>query len=206
MMSDGALITMHNVRKRYGDRLVLTIDNFSVCPGDRILLVGRNGSGKSTLLRLLAGISLPSSGKLRRSEMVTVGYVPQVGGLYSDMTVRQNLAIYDGLAGGKSAETSVARRFVEYLGLGTLMDLQVSQLSGGFRRLAALACVLDSSTTSALVLDEPIAGLDEKHAGLVLDALHRESSKRPFMIVSGHSADSLDFLERRIFMEAGRIT
>ncbi len=206
MTNSSALIIMKNVEKRYGRRLVLVIDDFTISSGDRVLLLGRNGSGKSTLLRLLAGISRPSSGKLARPRQVTIGYAPQAGGLYPDMTLRDNLAIFHRLYGGKSAERLVAHQFIGDTGLGPLIDVQVGELSGGFRKLAALACVLASSTPEALLLDEPTADLDEKHASLVIDVLQRESAKLAFLVVSSHPTHGLDFLKRRVFIENGRIT
>src|SRR5258708_17058482 len=89
------LIRLNDVQKWYGARRGLAIDEFVINGGDNVLLIGANGSGKSTLLRVVAGITLPTSGTVDRTALarITIAYVPQGGGLYGDMTLRENLTI-----------------------------------------------------------------------------------------------------------------
>jgi ABC-type multidrug transport system ATPase subunit len=195
------LITLENVVKWYGRQLVVIVDNLIIRSDDRILLLGRNGSGKSTLLRILAGIARPSSGVITKSQPMTVGFVPQLGGLYGDMTLRQNLWVFQKAFSTRGTEKLVGKEFLEDAGLGASMDVPVSKLSIGFRKMAALGCVLAAPGVEALLLDEPMADLDTAHKEQVKFTLER--TKLQFLVVSAHDTGTIDF-ERHLVLEDGR--
>jgi len=201
------LLRMANVEKQYGARKVLSVQDFALAAGDRILLLGANGSGKSTLMRIIAGVTLISRGRLERSAelaRMVIGYVPQAGGLYGDMTLRQNLAIFSRLYGTQPSRRAEDAWFVRDTSLASYIDVPVSDMSGGIRQLAAFACVL-SAGPHALLLDEPSSELDTEHAHQIYECLAALRDAMAFIIVSSHESRSLDFLNRRIVMAKGRI-
>jgi ABC-type multidrug transport system ATPase subunit len=204
-MCSDAVIRFWNVEKRYGRRVALAIDDFSISSGERLLLLGPNGSGKSTLLRLLDGISRPTKGRIDRAmpERIRIGFVPQAGGLYGDMSLRQNLAIFHRFFGNYGARPIVRRTFIEDAGLGRVMDVPLAELSGGLQKLATLACMF-TSAPDALLLDEPTAGLDVKRAGLVLGVL-RAWERLAFLVVSSHHVEGFDFIQRRVEIRDGNL-
>jgi sulfate transport system ATP-binding protein len=198
---------MSEVKKRYGKREVLAIEEFELAEGDRILLSGANGSGKSTLLRILAGVTPITNGRLERSPQLAsmvVGYVPQAGGLYGDMTLRQNLAIYSRMYDTQPSRAAEEVWFVRDSSLKAFVDVPVGVMSGGIHQLAAFACVL-SAGPQALLLDEPSSELDSAHSGQIYEWLALLRDSMSFLIVSSHESRSFDFLNRHVRMEGGRV-
>ncbi|MGE5218162.1 MAG: ATP-binding cassette domain-containing protein [Chloroflexota bacterium] len=206
-MTDGNrnLLQITKVQKRYRGRTVLSIDSFALAEGDKINLQGRNGSGKSTFLRLLAGISAPTSGQLGATDAfrhLTVGYVPQAGGLYEDMTLRQNLAIFSRLYCNRPPLEN--DEILAEAGLARFLDVPVGVLSGGFQKLAALTCAL-AGRPNALLLDEPTVDLDKQHARQIHDILEKLVSTLSFIVVSSHDAPVFPFLARNVVLIDGHI-
>jgi ABC-type branched-subunit amino acid transport system ATPase component len=153
-----------------------------------VALIGPNGAGKSTLLKAVMGLLTPTSGGvhldgkalagLRPEQIVRagVGYVPQVGDVFDQMTVVENL-----LVGGIPSRATRDQRLEEVLDLFPLLRDRMKQrartLSGGERRVLAIGRALMASPRVVL-LDEPSAGLSPRAMGIVWEhlALLRERS------------------------------
>lgn len=208
MIDNAPLIRLVGAKKRYFSRCVIDIDDFTIVDRDRILLLGENGSGKSTLFRLLAGIARLSEGELQRSPQgrdLRVGFLPQAGGIYDDMSLRQNLALYCELYGAPVVQDPSANWFTQNTVLASLADVPVGTLSGGTRRLATLACIFNVGA-DALLLDEPMSELDPEHEAHVYRALQYLSERLVFLIVSSHKDDAGPLFNRKILMQQGRMT
>ena len=183
-------------------------------------ICGPSGCGKSTLLSLVAGLLRPDRGRLVLDGDVLVDtltgvFVPpwqrhcalvfQDGQLFPHLTTRQNL-LY-----GYSRRRPSERRFelsevVELLEVGALLDRRPAQLSGGERQRVALGRVLLYSPR-VLLLDEPLASLDERLKQQILPFLSRvrDETGIPMLYVSPVSTE-VDFLaDRTLRMEAGRL-
>lgn len=183
-------------------------------------ICGPSGCGKSTLLSLVAGLLRPDRGRLVLDGDVLVDtltgvFVPawqrhcalvfQDGQLFPHLTTRQNL-LY-----GYSRRRPPERRFelsevVELLEIGGLLDRRPTQLSGGERQRVALGRVLLYSPR-VLLLDEPLASLDERLKQQILPFLSRvrDETGIPMLYVS-HVNTEVDFLaDRTLRMEAGRL-
>lgn len=147
------MVGVTDLTKTYGDTVAL--DGVSVEWGDGLHCVaGPNGSGKTTLMRVLAGLTRPDSGTVAAPD--SLGYAFQTPNLYPDLTVSENLDVFESLTGGRPGwrETLVDR-----LRLGPERDRTARNLSGGFRKKLDLALAL-LKEPDALVLDEPLADLD----------------------------------------------
>jgi ABC-2 type transport system ATP-binding protein len=133
-------------------------------------LVGPDGAGKTTLMRLMAGLLLPTEGAVRacgfdtRTDLpalkATVSYMPQRFGLYEDLTVSENLALYAdlrGVVGPEREETT--RRLLGFTNLWPFTGRLAGKLSGGMKQKLGLACAL-ITTPRLLLLDEPGVGVD----------------------------------------------
>jgi len=133
-------------------------------------LLGPDGAGKTTLMRLAAGLLLPDAGTVRvlghdtrstaDAHRQDVGYMPQRFGLYDDLTVHENMALYADLQGLDTAQRR--QRFDELLrltALGPFGDRRASALSGGMKQKLGLACAL-LRAPRLLLLDEPTVGVD----------------------------------------------
>ncbi len=166
-----------------GNQVICRVAGFTVASGERLGVGGANGSGKSTLLRVLAGLEQDYAGTCRidvpRRERVFVHQTPY---LFRG-TVLHNM-VY-GLAARsvkRSERRPLALDWLMRLGVADLADRHVAGLSGGERRRVALAraCVL---RPKLLLLDEPLADLDESGADRVREAL-AELSDSTILIAS----------------------
>ena len=139
-------------------------------PGVITGLVGPDGAGKTTLLRLLAGLLRPAAGRVSvlGHDMAHeaalahpyIGYMPQRFGLYEDLSVAENLALFADLHGltDEARETRV-KMLLHFTGLAPFTARLASQLSGGMKQKLGLACAL-LAKPRVLLLDEPSVGVD----------------------------------------------
>jgi len=183
-------------------------------------IFGPSGCGKSTLLSLVAGLLRPQRGVLvlDRTTLVDVErrvFVPawhrhvalvfQDGQLFPHMTVRANL-LYGHDRRSPSDRRLQLSQVVELLELGPLLDRRPAQLSGGERQRVALGRALLYSPR-LMLLDEPLASLDERLKQQILPFLRRvkDESGIPMLYVS-HVAAEVEFIADRVLrMERGRI-
>ena len=202
------LLLAERIEKRYGTHVVLRAERIAVDSGDIVIVSGPNGGGKSTLLRVLCGVALPSAGRLERSQeldALRLVYVPQAGGLYQNMTVTENYLLWSRLYGRPASGKTVLARPLAELGLEPFLRLRVAELSGGYRKLAALACAL-AMQPHGIFLDEPLSGLDENKAQQVLQNLQRTHSGHGFLIVASHAEADLPFASKVIRVIGGTAT
>jgi len=159
-------VTASGVAKRYSHRAPKVLEgvNGRLMAGTVTRLSGPNGAGKSTLLRILAGVSLPTRGRVERAG--AVGYAPDVGlapGRLSARGLLRHMARLRRLEG--PAEARIAE-LADVLGLTAWLDVPLAGASLGTRRKATLAQAL-LGAPPVLVLDEPWAALDApSRAGL----------------------------------------
>jgi cobalt/nickel transport system ATP-binding protein len=169
------LIQLHDVEFSYGpDRPVLRHCNFRLQPGQRLALLGTNGSGKTTLLHLIVGLLRPSAGhveafgKVRCKEADFYEVRRRAGLLFQDSddqlfcpSVAEDVA-FGPLNLGKPREEvrQIVTRTLQSLGLDDYEHRITYRLSGGEKRLVALAAVL-AMQPDVLLLDEPTSDLDE---------------------------------------------
>lgn len=181
------IFQLSNIQKRYGRVVALDLRTLELFANERVVVVGGNGSGKSTLLKILAGLTLPSSGSKNLEEgwhEATIGYLPQEGGIYQDLTINQNAIVFGRLL-GRRGDARRHSEIADLLGLSQLLDRSVHALSGGFRRLAAIFCLL-VSRVEILLLDEPFASLDRAKQDAVEQALMLVSPELSLLVVSEH--------------------
>ncbi len=166
------MIEIQNVSHRFSSSLPLVLDNINVSlpEGKLIGLVGPDGAGKTTLLRLLAGLLLPTSGKILISGLNTIenqeqissliGYMPQKFGLYEDLSVIENLELYANLRGiDPSQKQKTFDKLLSFSNLSPFTQRLARNLSGGMKQKLGLACAL-IKTPKILLLDEPSVGVD----------------------------------------------
>ncbi len=173
-MAEAPHLRLEGVTKRFkGARRrappVIALDgvSFTLSPGRTLGLVGPDAAGKTTLMRILAGLVEPDEGTvevlggpvagLDRSQ---VGYMPQGGGLYAELSVRQNLELYARLRGIEPEESPERiEQLYRLTGLAAFRDRPSGQLSGGMRQKLAMACAVVAAPP-LMLLDEPSVGVD----------------------------------------------
>jgi ABC-2 type transport system ATP-binding protein len=151
------VLEVEGLSKHYGDRAALSEVSFDAGRGELLAVLGPNGAGKTTLLSVLAGITRPDTGEIKRSDG-EVGWVPQQAGLYKRLTVEENLRLFARMERTPDVEGTV-ERMLEQTGLAERRHDQVSSLSGGNQQRINIAIGL-LGDPSVLLLDEPSSGLD----------------------------------------------
>ena len=164
-------ITFENISKKYGNTFAIKELSLQIADGELHFFLGPSGCGKTTALRILAGLEVPSGGRILfdqqdvtnfRAVDRNVGMVFQNYALWPHMTVYKNIEY--GLKIKKGARAAIAARVKEVLAL-TQLDRFASrlpgQLSGGQQQRVALARAL-ATTPNVLLLDEPLSNLDAK--------------------------------------------
>ncbi|MES9939539.1 MAG: cytochrome c biogenesis heme-transporting ATPase CcmA [Candidatus Thiodiazotropha sp. 6PLUC2] len=151
------------------DRMLFEDLDFTINPGQALVLEGRNGSGKTSLLRILCGIRLPESGKLlwEGKDIFMQGpefhehiaYLGHKDGSKLDLTPLENLRIAQGL--GKAKEGIDLEHALEQVGLYGFEDVPTRNLSAGQQRRLAIARLLVTDA-KLWILDEPFTSLDRK--------------------------------------------
>jgi ABC-2 type transport system ATP-binding protein len=145
---------------RYGDTVALEDVSVEVPAGTVAAVVGGDGAGKTTLLRALAGTVRPAGGTVRRPDRRRLGYVSAGPGVWTDLTVDENLS-FAGRAYGLTTDDLEVRigALLERTGLAAAHDRLAGRLSGGMRQKLALAMAV-AHEPELLILDEPTTGVD----------------------------------------------
>ena len=205
--SGKTLISLRGAIKRYGSNEVLRIPQFDVFAGDRIEIIGSNSSGKSTLVRILSGYGLLSKGTCARSPSMryaSVGFLPQYGGLFPELSLMQNVVAISRLLGRKGEINPHSERVFSDLELYDFLDQRASSLSGGIQRLGALAAIV-AARPRGLILDEPFAGLDAQKFERVRAFLCSENYAFDFILFTGHEPTGVFDAGKTVRIEQGKI-
>ena len=165
-----AAVSLRGLGRRFGD--VRAVDGlvFDVARGELFGIVGPDGAGKTTTLRMLAGVMRPSDGDALVAGVSVrddpegvkdhIAYMSQRFGLYTDLTVRENIDFYADLYLVPAAERAArVERLYAFSGLGPFQDRLAGQLSGGMKQKLGLCCALVHEP-EILLLDEPTFGVD----------------------------------------------
>lgn len=170
-----AMLEVRNVCKSYRGRQVLAPVSFTLEAGECLGLAGTNGSGKSTLLRLMAQVQPPDSGQILFQGRDTagdkgflrrrLGCVPQEDALAEELTVRQQLRLWQAACG---LSGPLPKEILRLCGLEDLLKSPVAGLSGGTRRRVSVAMAL-LPRPDILLMDEATVGLDEGYRQSLLE-------------------------------------
>ena len=180
---------------------------------------GPSGSGKTSLLEVVAGLRLPTSGRVeldgRRLDdtgtglhvpprLRGIGYVPQDDTLFPHLSVAKNLAY--GRKDGRHDRPPAADPVVDVLELGPLLDRRPASLSGGEKRRVALGRALLTSP-SLLLLDEPLSGIDDALKGRILEYLQRVKATFaiPTLYVTHDASEVHALADEVLVLERGRL-
>ena len=171
-------------------------------------LLGPNGAGKTTLMKLLVAGLLPTSGEilldgkpLKKQEKLlkdNLGYLPQVFGLYDELTIRQFLRYMATLKGLGKAMDDEVERVMEATNLTELRARRVGALSGGQRQRVGIAQALLGSP-KFLIFDEPTAGLDPEER-IKFRTLFSHSAEDKIVLLSTHIIEDIQAVCNRIIV------
>ncbi len=163
------VISMTGVSRSFGELRAVNGVDLTLGRGEIYGLVGPDGAGKTTLMRLLAGALAPDSGSIRVMGLDVanepdrirerVGYMPQLFGLYADLTVYENLRFFAMLFGVKKRREERIEELLEFVRLTEFRNRRADNLSGGMYKKLAIACSI-LHRPDLLLLDEPTNGVD----------------------------------------------
>ena len=214
MSASPSMIEASHLTKSYGDFRAIEDVDFSVGKGEVVAFLGPNGAGKSTTMKILTGYLAPTSGSARiagidvandrlRAAQV-IGYLPENGPLYPEMTPREVLEFFAEARGLGSAGASRIDEVVETCNLGGVLDKPIQKLSKGFRQRVGMAHVL-LHEPEVLIMDEPTSGLDPNQILHVRETL-RKLGETKTLLLSTHVLQEVEAVASRVIMiNAGRI-
>jgi lipopolysaccharide export system ATP-binding protein len=167
------IISLENISLSFGKRKILDNVSFKINRGEILGMLGPNGVGKSTIFNLITGLIKPDYGSIKfdninvidypiylRTTKFKIGYVPQYGGYFSDLTLLENLkAIAEIVIKDKSLINHKIDQLIAKFELDAIRDVKAKFLSGGQKKKLVIALAL-LSEPKVLLLDECFAALD----------------------------------------------
>ena len=208
-------LAMETATARLGGRAVLDAVALSVAPGDLVALVGPNGAGKSSVIRALVGLLPLSGGRARlggedvagltaRRRAARAAYLPQERRIAWNLPAVEVAALgAPFLAAGEALDR--AREALAGLEAAHLADRGVAEMSGGERARVLLARAMVAET-AALLVDEPIAGLDPEAQLMVLERLRARADAGQAVLASLHDLPlAARFADRVVVLDCGRV-
>jgi ABC-2 type transport system ATP-binding protein len=213
------VIAVNHLVKRYGPFTAVDDVSLEVAPGEIHGFLGPNGAGKSTTLRIIAGLLKPDAGTVvvnnhdlavePEAAKRSLGFIPDRPFIYEKLTAGEFLRFHSGLYGVAAGNGSGAgvrvREMLELFELGRWQDELVESFSHGMKqRLVMSAAFLHRPR--AVVVDEPMVGLDPRGARLIKDIFRRMAGGGVAILMSTHTLEvAQEMCDRITIINRGRI-
>lgn len=213
-------IEFKNIKKAYGDKVILEQFNLSVVKGEFVTIVGSSGCGKTTMLKMVNGLIKPSEGdifvdgeNIKSKDIIelrrNIGYAIQGSILFPHMTVEQNISYVPNLLNKKNrTKTKMAvEKWMRIVGLDEeLKERYPAELSGGQQQRVGIARALAASP-DILLMDEPFGAVDEITRGQLQNELKQIHSKTGITIlfVTHDISEALKLGTKVLVMNKGKI-
>jgi branched-chain amino acid transport system ATP-binding protein len=202
-----------DVRAGYGDTVVLEGVTIELAPGGTLAVLGRNGVGKTTLLATVMGHTMLHGGAIQfagaeiavlppyRRARFGIGFVPQEREIFRSLTVEENL-----LVAARPGRWTLARVYDFFPSLAERRQNRGNALSGGEQQMLSIGRAL-MGNPSLILMDEPLEGLAPVIVDAVLKGLDRlkREDDIAILLVEQHARIALEFAERAIVLDRGRI-
>jgi lipooligosaccharide transport system ATP-binding protein len=205
-----SILSVQNLRKRYGDATVVDNVSFDIAPGECLGVIGPNGAGKTTTIRMCLGLTVPDGGSITAfglqmpadalSIKARLGVVSQMDTLDPDFSCSENLLVYGRYFGMKDAD--IRARIPQLLEFGALTSkasAKPGELSGGMKRRLSLARALVNDP-ALLLLDEPTTGLDPQARHLMWERLQLLLQQGKSILLTTHFMDEAERLCSRLLV------
>ena len=218
--NDNTAVEFSDISLAYGNRLILDNINFKINVGQIFGMLGPNGVGKSTIFNLITGLINPKSGKIKiegndvtqypiylRSKKFKIGYVPQYGGYFNDLTLLDNLkAISEIVIENKNLRNDKINYLISKFELDNLKDIKAKFLSGGQKKKLVIALSL-LSEPKVLLLDECFAALDVLTIKMLQETIVnlQQENKITICICDHQARDLLACVDVAMILSNGKI-
>jgi ABC-2 type transport system ATP-binding protein len=195
------VVELESVTKAYESKVAVSELSLKVEAGQMFGLLGPNGAGKTSTIRMMMGITIPDSGRIRlfdkpfeRKSLERVGYLPEERGLYKKMKVVEQLVFFGRLHGLEAGEARKrAKAWAERMEIADALDKKTEELSKGMQqKIQFIASLLHDP--GLIVMDEPFSGLDPVNAVLVEKTLLELKAEGRAIIFSTHRMDQVEKL------------
>ncbi len=215
------LISLKKISLSFGKRQILDDINFEVNQGQILGLLGPNGVGKSTIFNLITGLIKPSYGSIlfngldatsypiyERTTKFKIGFCPQYGGFFSDLTLYENLkCVGEVLIDDERIRNEKINQLISKFELDSVRDIKTKLLSGGQRKKCVIALAL-LGNPQILLLDEPYSALDLltiKMLQEIIVNLQTENPKIAIVICDHAARDILAVADSSIILSNGKV-
>tara|TARA_X000001036_G_scaffold425397_1_gene451554 strand:- start:129 stop:905 length:777 start_codon:yes stop_codon:yes gene_type:complete len=215
-----SIIEFDKISLSYGNRLILDNISFNINEGQIFGMLGPNGVGKSTIFNLITGLIVPKNGIIKinnedvtrypvylRTKKFKVGYVPQYGGFFNDLTLYDNLkAISEIVIEKKNYRNQKINYLISRFELDNLKDIKAKFLSGGQKKKLVIAMSL-LSDPKVLLLDECFAALDVLTIKMLQEIIvNLQQENKITIILCDHQArDLLACVDIAMILSGGKI-
>ncbi len=212
---NGTAVEIRRLVKRFGDFVAVDDVSLEVAKGEIFGFLGPNGAGKSTTIRILCGLLEPTSGDAsvagfdvrKQPEQIkrNIGYMSQKFSLYDDLTVEENIDLFNGIYGVPRARREQRKDFVLRMsGLIERRKTMTRLLAGGWKQRLALGCAI-LHEPQILFLDEPTSGVDPIARRDFWDLIYQLSAAGHTIFVSTHYMDEAEYCHRIALMFRGKV-
>ncbi len=215
------IVSLKKISLTYGKRQILDNINFEVNEGQILGLLGPNGVGKSTIFNLITGLVKPSYGSIfftgidatnypiyERTRKFNIGFCPQYGGYFSDLTLFENLkCIAEILIKDNKIRDEKINKLISKFELDSVKDVKARLLSGGQKKKCVIALAL-LGDPKILLLDEPYSALDILTIKMVQEIIVNLQTENPkiSIIICDHAArDILAVADTSIILSNGKV-
>ncbi len=217
---DTSILKLEKISLKFGRKTILDSLNLNLNNGQILGLLGANGAGKSTIFNIITGLVSPDYGSIlinsnkvnnfpifERTLKFKIGFVPQHGGYFHDMTINENLkAISEITINNVSARNEKVNSLISKFELDPVRDIKAKFLSGGQRKKLVIAISLISEP-KILLLDEPFAALDVMTIKILQEIIvNLQTFNNISVILCDHQArDLLKCVDSAAIIHNGRV-
>ena len=215
------VITLKKISLSFGKRQILDNINFEANQGQILGLLGPNGVGKSTIFNLITGLIKPAYGSIlfngiditsypiyERTTKFKIGFCPQYGGFFSDLTLHENLkCVGEVLIKDDRMRIEKINKLISKFELDSVRDVKAKLLSGGQRKKCVIALAL-LGDPQILLLDEPYSALDLLTIKMLQEIIVNLQTENPkiSIIICDHAArDILAVADSSIILSNGKV-
>jgi len=215
------IVSLKKISVSFGKRQILDNINFEVNQGQILGLLGPNGVGKSTIFNLITGLIKPAYGSIlfngvnvtnypiyERTTKFKIGFCPQYGGFFSDLTLHENLkCVGEVLIKDDRIRNEKINKLISKFELDSVRDIKAKLLSGGQRKKCVIALAL-LGDPQILLLDEPYSALDLLTIKMLQEIIVNLQTENPkiSIIICDHAArDILVVADSSIILSNGKV-